>query len=162
YAQERLESCEESEERRCCHLKFFLRQAEDNRPKAEPDQPYKPCMTLPPWMAEDIDNLRAALRWCQESAAAEQGLRLAAALWPYWVLHGPLAEGCEWLEKFLDNCPAASVISTHAMRDLGILLWFQGAFARMEEVCKKIDAQARETDDKLGRSFALALRAFAA
>jgi non-specific serine/threonine protein kinase len=63
------------------------------------------------WLARlevELDNLRAALAWCQEQAdsqpgsdAAAAGLRLADALFPFWTNRGYLAEGWQWLEGAL-------------------------------------------------------------
>jgi hypothetical protein len=63
------------------------------------------------WLARleaELDNLRAALAWCQEEAdaqpgsdAAAAGLRLADALFPFWTNRGYLAEGWQWLDGAL-------------------------------------------------------------
>jgi tetratricopeptide (TPR) repeat protein len=62
----------------------------------------------------ELDNLRAALAWCQEEAdanptgecagappGAEAGLRLASLLCGLWTSRGYLAEGLQWLEGTL-------------------------------------------------------------
>ncbi|NNF87257.1 MAG: AAA family ATPase [Acidimicrobiia bacterium] len=56
------------------------------------------------WMerlAEEQDNLRAALGWLQRDDAGA-GLRLAASLGPYWTRHGDWSEGRHWLGHLLD------------------------------------------------------------
>ena len=47
------------------------------------------------------DNLRAALRWAEESGEAEIGLRLAGALCQFWLMRGHLREGQERLARLL-------------------------------------------------------------
>src|SRR5262249_8817788 len=47
------------------------------------------------------DNLRAALDWAEETAAATAGRRLAARLGRFWQLRGYLAEGRERLARLL-------------------------------------------------------------
>jgi hypothetical protein len=58
----------------------------------------------------EIDNVRAALAWCQEEAeavpespGAEAGLRLVGASWWLWHARGHIAEGLRWLEGALDR-----------------------------------------------------------
>jgi non-specific serine/threonine protein kinase len=78
------------------------------------------------------DNLRAALVWSAPQAArdpeaAERGLLLAAALWRFWELRGPLRAGRRWLEQALaaaqhaDPAPRARALSA-----LGHLAVLQG------------------------------------
>ncbi|WP_072691110.1 ATP-binding protein [Rhodococcus marinonascens] len=47
-------------------------------------------------------NVRAALHFClTESGEVESGLRIAAALYPYWRSRGMLREGRRWLDQLL-------------------------------------------------------------
>ena len=60
------------------------------------------------WLArleQEHDNLREALRWCEEHGYAEPALRLATALWLFWSAHGHIAEGRERLEALLARFP---------------------------------------------------------
>ncbi len=52
-------------------------------------------------LAQDHDNLRAALGWAQSSGDAATELRIAAALWRFWYLRGYLSEGQGWLSAAL-------------------------------------------------------------
>jgi non-specific serine/threonine protein kinase len=58
----------------------------------------------------EIENVRAALAWCQEEAAtdpdgpaAAAGLRLVATTWWLWHPRGRFAEGLHWLESTLER-----------------------------------------------------------
>jgi non-specific serine/threonine protein kinase len=53
-------------------------------------------------LADEQDNLRAALDWCRaDPSGTEPGLRLAGSLWQFWLVRGLLSEGREWLEEAL-------------------------------------------------------------
>jgi predicted ATPase/tetratricopeptide (TPR) repeat protein len=51
----------------------------------------------------DIDsgNVSQALAWCLAQADPESGLRICVAVGPRWVVWGTIAEGGEWLDRFL-------------------------------------------------------------
>jgi predicted ATPase/class 3 adenylate cyclase len=57
------------------------------------------------WLARieiEHDNIRAALEWClAHPAAAEAGMRLAAAMGRFWWMRGHLSEARRWLEGLL-------------------------------------------------------------
>jgi tetratricopeptide (TPR) repeat protein len=94
------------------------------------------------------DNLRAALDWClAEGGGAERGLRLAAALVPFWEARGYLSEGRSYLAKALareaDGANATGPSAprhamptperANALNVAAVLAWMQGdsAAARM-------------------------------
>ncbi len=49
----------------------------------------------------EIENVRAALRWLQETAQAPAGQRLASALGKFWDVRGYWREGLHWLLVFV-------------------------------------------------------------
>ena len=66
--------------------------------------------TPAPWAARvdvfrryDVEarNVTQVLNWCRDSGDAEAGLRIAAAISPYWIVRGIFTEGGEWLAAFL-------------------------------------------------------------
>ncbi len=66
--------------------------------------------TPAPWAARvdvfrryDVEagNVTQVLNWCRDSGDAEAGLRIAAAISPYWIVRGVFTEGGEWLAAFL-------------------------------------------------------------
>jgi predicted ATPase/DNA-binding CsgD family transcriptional regulator len=77
---------------------FLLRLVE----RAEPD------LTGPhqgAWMdrlEREHDNIRSALHSCVERGSAEEGLRLAGALWRFWFTRGHVSEGDRVLGELLD------------------------------------------------------------
>jgi len=46
-------------------------------------------------------NVRAALVWLAETGDVGSGLKLIAAMWPFWFVRGHWAEGREWLDRAL-------------------------------------------------------------
>jgi predicted ATPase len=108
YATERLAESGEADRVRQRHAGHFLGFTE----RAEPEL-YGPEQDG--WLArleDEHSNLRAALEWLAASGAAEQGLRLAGALWRFWEVHGHLGEGRTSLAEMLrlagpDADPAA-------------------------------------------------------
>jgi hypothetical protein len=76
------------------------------------------------------DNLRAALRWSLESAEAQAGLRLGAALWRFWMLKSHLAEGRRWLTDLLALPEAAGLgpERARALLALGSVTYWQNDF----------------------------------
>src|SRR5262249_59980744 len=46
-------------------------------------------------------NLRRGLAWAEERGEAETGLRLVAALAPFWEVQGHLGEGSDWAARVL-------------------------------------------------------------
>jgi predicted ATPase/class 3 adenylate cyclase/TolA-binding protein len=89
------------------------------------------------------DNLRAAMDWSvthagRDEADAERALSLAAALWRFWELRGPLSEGRRWLEEALQASGAVHpAYRARALTALGHLAVAQGdvsaARAALEE-----------------------------
>ena len=54
----------------------------------------------------ELDNLRAALAWCEADVArAPGGLRLAGKLVWFWITRGYFSEGRGWIERFLAATP---------------------------------------------------------
>lgn len=104
YAGEKLEQSGETEQTCWRHLVHFLALAEAAEPHlVQPDQ-----MTWMDRLETDHNNLRAALAWCQsanDSQSADALLRLAAALWLFWEMHGHLQEGIGWLTTALAAAP---------------------------------------------------------
>ncbi len=129
YAYERLRQAGEAEKISNQHRDWFLHLVEGLELQARQNKP------ATDWMARltpELDNLRAALEWCQKSeGGAEKGLRLSGALGPFWEKQNILREGREWLEKFLDRSKDSSdaLARARSLYASGRLAYLQGDHA---------------------------------
>ena len=131
YAGELLEASGDATAMRDRHARFFRDLAEAAEPSlVGPEQR--------PWsirLEAEHDNLRAAMAWARAQGEAGIGLRIAGALWRFWLTHGFLTEGRTWLEVFLTSTIDAErrrLASSWAKALLGaaILATEQGDYAR--------------------------------
>jgi predicted ATPase len=146
FAHERLNEASEGEAIRGRHADFLLALAERAEPHLRKVEQKR-------WLDElelEHDNLRAALRWAIDAAVAPVALRLVAALWRFWQLHGHLAEGRRWAEEAV-ALPSASERTAERARTLtalgGLAYWQEDvpAFSRAYEEAL---AMARERGDR--------------
>jgi predicted ATPase len=119
YAREQLVRSEEARVLRERHLVFFLELAE----AAEVGLRGSDQLRWLAWLDAEHDNMRTALEYARSTAdGAEAGLRLAAALAPFWEWRGYLAEGRRWLEQALASGEQAPVnLRARALLAAGIL-----------------------------------------
>lgn len=97
YALEQLEARGEAKATRRAHAEHFVALAEEAEPLLVGADEWR-------WMSrltEEEHNLRAALRWCIDQGEITLGLRLGAALAPYWDPRGLYTEGFNWLRELL-------------------------------------------------------------
>lgn len=128
YGREKLEAAGEAHKASYRHAAYFTGMAE----AAEPE-------IAGPRQAEWLDrleservNLQAALSWCSRASdgeAAEMGLRLAGALWRFWIARGGLVAGEELMTKVLERGKDAPVSQRlKAMNGAGNLAYFRGDY----------------------------------
>ena len=77
-------------------------------------------------------NILAALEWYDRPEQdPELGLRVAGALWRFWSIRGPLAEGQEWLKRTLARAPEMRTeVEARAWSGLAVLFRVQGETAQ--------------------------------
>ena len=106
-------------------------------------------------LADEYDNLRAALGWLVQAGAPDALLRLAHSLVPLWILRGPYQEGRGWLEQALVQDNGSSlVLRRRALYGLGILAANQDDVERAE-TCFRQSLEIAETQgDPAGIAYA--------
>jgi predicted ATPase/transcriptional regulator with XRE-family HTH domain/Tfp pilus assembly protein PilF len=108
YALERLEDSTDGMMVRSWHAQYYIALAE----AAEPELVLRDQIAWLNRLEAEHNNLRAALDWLLRDSSDRDGherrdnddelaLRLAGALWRFWLLHGYLEEGRRWLERAL-------------------------------------------------------------
>jgi DNA-binding CsgD family transcriptional regulator len=103
YALEKLEGSGEGARLRDHHLAYALALVR----AAEPGFHGREQVRWMRRLEQAYVNLRAACDWALDRQQWEQGLQLAAGLWPFWEVSGRTAEGCEWLEVILQRTEQA-------------------------------------------------------
>ncbi|HEY0592704.1 MAG TPA: protein kinase [Thermoanaerobaculia bacterium] len=97
YAAEQLAASGEEEETRKAHAAYYLVLAEEGAQASRRDEQAH-------WMtrlADEHDNLRAALEWTTARGMTEWGLRLAVGIFPFWERSEHLSEGRRRLDALL-------------------------------------------------------------
>jgi len=153
YAREKLEGAEASVRQR--HAAFFVGLAEEAEGKLTgPDQAR--------WLVRleaEHDNIRVALSWAlAECRNAESGVRLAGALWPFWLARGYLSEGRGWLEIAVSRGGSVPVrAKAKALIGAGWLANFQGEYGAAKTLIEEGLALYRELGDKEGVALSIVM-----
>ncbi len=163
YGQEKLDASGETESTRQAHALYYLSLAED----AEIEIGGARQAAWLERLEREHDNLRAALQWSLEQTAdegskaarnKEAALRLGGALRNFWIVHGHISEG----RNFLDRALAApgnidAIVQAKALVVAAHLAFNQSDHNRAEMLCKDGLALYRTLEDQLGIAIALSL-----
>ena len=153
YAGDRVSETGEEDAYREQHCKYYLAFAEEAEHELQGSHQTA-------WLHRietEHDNLRNALAWCQErSSRGYEGMRLAAALWRFWMVRGYATEGERWLTRTLATGTASepSVVGS-VLTGLGSMAWLQVDYVRASEYHRQALAVYREVGDRAGIAFAL-------
>jgi predicted ATPase len=145
YAAERLEEAGERAGLERRHRDWYVALAEsDPAPAGE-----LPARTTLRGLDRERDNLRAALASALASDP-QTGLRLAVALWRFWLMRGYLAEGYRWLAAALAAAPESTAVRAHALLAACVVGLRRGVHGRIHEFGAESVAIFRELEDRAG------------
>ncbi len=135
------------------HASYFMALVESGEPRfAGPEQEA--------WLDHletEHDNLLAALAWSYASEEnAELGLRLAGAVWQFWLIRGYVNEGRLWLQRFLERAKSAPKMDrARALNGAGFLNWAWSDYRQAKLLLNESLALFRELGDRHGTAWAL-------
>jgi predicted ATPase/DNA-binding CsgD family transcriptional regulator len=144
YASDRLIESGETEAIRTRHLRFFLALAE----QAQPEFERAGLIAWLPRLDAELDNIRAALDWSLEAQLYTDGLRLASALWLFWLLRGHLTEGKQRFELALKTGDTSPSLKASALAGLGQLLVLRGDLGEAATCAREALVIARAQQDR--------------
>ncbi len=161
YGLEMLAATGELQTTQAVHAHFFLALAE----QAEPELKGPHQAVWVERLEQEHDNLRAALEWALEDVADEQAaerrdiaLRLSAAFWPFWSMHGHYSEARTFMERALARSEGASVsLRVKVLQAGASVTLLQGDYARTEALAKLSLALYRELGNTRGIADCLGL-----
>jgi predicted ATPase len=145
YAAERLEEAGERQALERRHRDWYVELAESD-PTPLGDLPTRDRLQR---LDLERDNLRAALA----SALAEDpqlALRLAVALWRFWLMRGYLAEGYRWLAASLAAAPESTAVRGRALLAACVIGLRRGVPVHIHEFAAESVAIFREIEDRGG------------
>ena len=158
YALEKLAIRDELEQLQELYAHYFVTLAEEAAPALTgPDQAY--------WfnrLAQEYDNFRDVIeRGLQQSESTILGvsLHIGEALWRFWLAHGHLSDGRQWLERgLLTSQPRAEagsskfslVTRAKAFNAAGVLAREQGDFQQARLMLEESLNLQRQLDDEVG------------
>ncbi len=150
YGRERAEAAGELATLERRHLEWCLGLAE-----ASPPERLDPKHVA--LLAQEQDNVRAALRWCIAAGAVDAGLRLGAALWPLWYLRALYTEGQAWLDELLalPGAPAPTAARARVLALAGHLAYCRADYAAATARLQEALATARRAQDDVEGGVAL-------
>lgn len=103
---------------------------------------------------QEMDNLRGALTWTI-AQSPEQGLELAAALFPFWHSRAYLQEGRLWLERALASANATTSTRARALAAASLMAQRLGDYEPAAAWAAAGVALSRQLEDQESLAYAL-------
>jgi predicted ATPase/DNA-binding CsgD family transcriptional regulator len=163
FALERLEASGQAEAARSAHAAYFEGLVAEAVPRLAGSEQRAWLDVL----ANDLDNLRAALRWLVSTkSAAQHALRRAAELnwrlWPFWWARGYLAEARRWSQVILEQPAAAPTDRARAAWVASTAALDEGDYAAAPALVAECLGVFRGSGDAHGLARALLVEGWAA
>jgi len=132
------------------HLDFYVALAE----RAEPELEGAGLMMWLERLDLELGNLRAALDWSAQTPEADKGLRLASALWLFWIVRGDLSEGRSRFDVALSPGDGDPLLRARALCAVGQLENYHGDVVASHAFAEEALRIARRLGDKriIGRA----------
>ncbi|MDX1615080.1 MAG: LuxR C-terminal-related transcriptional regulator [Candidatus Promineifilaceae bacterium] len=157
YAQEKLQAAAEWADLKDRHLDHFLERTQEADQKVR--GPYQPLWLN--WLEREYANIRTALSWSLTHDRIEAGLRLAVALYQFWVVRDYLVEGSSWLERLLAQADDTVAVATRvdALSYANFLAGIRGRTAAQVAYGQEAVRVARAAGPQAKPALAMALSA---
>jgi DNA-binding CsgD family transcriptional regulator/tetratricopeptide (TPR) repeat protein len=147
YGQECIIRSNEAKMTQYAHAEYYLALAEEAEPRLFSSDQLQWLERL----EQEFDNLRAAVHYLFEQEQYGLILRLAGALWFFWLLRAHLKEGQQWLEMALSvKCDVPAILRAKALYAVATTLYFQGQWERARVLCEDGLCLYRQAGDKRG------------
>ena len=156
FAWERLRDADEHDTMADCHARYYLAFAERMEPCCHEKTPEAMC-TLGQ-VERELGNLRAARDWFAKQQAADEGLRLAAALGPFFLSRGYYSEGQRWLQEAIAAGRSAAAEPRHlaaALLAAGRTAEHQGDYVLARSATEESVRLYRQLDERSALAAAL-------
>jgi DNA-binding CsgD family transcriptional regulator len=141
YAQELLERSGETEVVRSRHARLFLALAQRTYPELRGARQVEGLNRL----AQDNDNLRAAMSWLLFEGDAKSAARLGHSLWPYWYFRLQVREGLAMMEAVLESeSELPPILRIEANVAAGTMVYARGDMEATERYGKKLLGLSRQ------------------
>ncbi|HLA99701.1 MAG TPA: adenylate/guanylate cyclase domain-containing protein [Anaerolineales bacterium] len=144
FALEELVVAGETQRLSALHACYFLSLAEEDEPHLTRQEQAAVIDRL----SADLDNFRAAIRYCLENGDFETGLRIESALWRFWHAIGQIREGRDGLEMLLARVEGHPRVRAKGMAGLAGLAYWQADYDQALACYKAALAIYQEIGDK--------------
>jgi predicted ATPase len=144
FATERLEESGEAEEVRRSHAMAYANLAE----KAQPELVRRDRRLWLDRLADDVDNLRAALSWAIKNQEADLASKLAFNTWRFWQGRGYLYEAESRITEILALPEETPFWRAKALEAAGGIAWWRGSNDTSREMYRRMLEIHRQGDDR--------------